>query len=760
LSGVPAVPLPDEPVVLYSAEQPRIRVVPITTELSHPWGLAFRANGDILVTERDTGALRVIREGRLDPEPIPGVPEVYTGTRLAGLMDIAVHPEDDRLVYLSYSKPMMQGERRGATIALARGRLEAGALTEVRDIFISEGFGRGVAASRILFGPDGKLYMTVGGAIRSETTGQRAQDGATHVGKVLRLNDDGTAAADNPFLDEPGYLPEIFSLGHRNQLGLTFHPETGLLWASENAPQGGDEVNIINPGANYGWPIASDSREYSGVRVSDTPWLQPFERPEILWWPSIAPSGLTFYTGDQFPAWQGNLFVGSMTVGRMQHTGHLERIVFNGRGEELRREWLLTELKQRVRDVRQGPDGYLYVLTEEDDAALLRIEPARAMTELPGSLFPHERLRVPRIAPLPREAWDDEHRAVVQRHAADGDPGNALQTLLRVPALADRVFPLLRYVEGASSLPARHREMLILRTAWLTQNGSLWSTHAARAAAAGLSVEELLDIAEGPSLERWSPFDDALIGLADQLFRHASVTDDTWTALAEEYDVPQLMDAVVTVGQVVAVSTMLNAFGVQADNGDRVYRLPTSDVAYRVVVPEPDPALTSPRVEPVDGAGLRVSRTFRRHPAMADALSANPGYVLNPERSGLTPHDRELLILRMGWNNQSVYEWAKHVGSVGRARDHGLDPAWIAQGEDAAGWDDIQRALIRAANEMYRDAMISEQTWQELARRYTTHQMMSIVATAARYRMVSMTLNAFGVQPLPEDEGFPPLAGY
>ena len=145
---------------------------------------------------------------------------------------------------------------------------------------------------------------------------------------------------------------------------------------------------------------------------------------------------------------------------------------------------------------------------------------------------------------------------------------------------------------------------------------------------------------------------------------------------------------------------------------------------------------------------------------MSDALSANPGYVLNPEQSRLTPYDRELLILRMGWNNQSVYEWAKHVGSVGRARDHGLDPRWIAQGEDATGWDDTERALIRAANEMYRDAMIFEQTWQELAQRYTTHQMMSIVATAARYRMVSMTLNAFGVQPLPDDEGFPTLAGY
>ena len=163
LSGVPAVALPEGPVVLYSAEQPRIRVVPVATGLSHPWGLAFRRNGDILVTERDAGALRLIRDGVLDPRPIPGVPEVYLGTRLAGLMDIALHPDDDRLVYLTYSKRMEQDGRRGATIALARGRLDAGALTEVRDVFVSEGFGRGVAASRVTFGPDGKIYMTVGG---------------------------------------------------------------------------------------------------------------------------------------------------------------------------------------------------------------------------------------------------------------------------------------------------------------------------------------------------------------------------------------------------------------------------------------------------------------------------------------------------------------------------------------------------------------------------------------------------------------------
>ena len=759
LSGVPALDPPTEPVVLYSADQPRIRVVPITTGLSHPWGLAFRRNGDILVTERNAGALRLIRDGVLDPRPIPGVPEVYTGTRLAGLMDIALHPDDDRIVYLTYSKPAEQDGRRGAVIALARGRLDSGALTEVRDVFISEGFGRGVAASRVTFGPDGKLYMTVGGAIRSQTTGLRAQDPAEHVGKVVRLNDDGTAPDDNPFVGEPGYLPEIYSLGHRNQLGLTFHPGNGTLWASENAPQGGDEVNVILPGRNYGWPIASDGREYTGVRVSDTPWRAEFERPEILWWPSIAPSGLTFYDGEHFPAWRGNLFVGSMTVGRMQRTGHLERVVFNRRGEEMGREWLLGELKQRIRDVRQGPDGYLYVLTEEDNAALLRIEPARAITGLPGSVQPHRRLREPRIAPLPAAAWTARQRAVVERYAPDGRPGNALRTLVRVPALADRIFPFLHYVAGGTTLPPRHREILILRTAWLAQNANLWAAHAVRAREAGLTPEEILAVAQGPSQERWEPFENVLVGLADQLFANSSVSDESWALLSERYNVHNLIDAVVTVADTTTLSILFNALGIQPD-GDEPARMPVDDVAYRVLVPVREPPLAAARVEPVDGPGLRVSRTFQRHPAMADAWNENPGYVMSPERSALTPHDRELLILRTGWNAQSVYEWAKHVGSVGRARDHGLDPHWIAQGHDAAGWNDTERALIDAANEMFRDTTVSDETWTALAERYDEHQMMSIVATAARYRKVSMILNALGVQPLPDDERFPVLAGY
>ena len=372
--GVPGLPPPDRPVVINTDVVPLVHVVPIVSGLSHPWGMAFRSNGDILVTERE-GRLRVIRNGQLLERDIPGVPEVFASRDRAGLLDIALHPEDDRVVFLTYTKSIEHEGEPALTVALARGLLDGDALTEVTDIFVAKGLDDGIAASRLLFHPDGMLFMSVGGSYVFAQTGEYAQDPGTHFGKLLRLNDDGTPANGNPFVGNTDYLPEIYSMGHRNQLGLAFHPETGDLWASENGPQGGDEVNIIKSGRNYGWPIASYSREYNGNRVSDTPWLAAFEEPEVVWWPSIAPSGLTFDTGERFPAWQGSLFVGSLMVGRMSHTGHLERVVFNARGEEVGREWLLAELKQRIRDVRQGPDGYLYVLTEEDDAVLLRLEP-------------------------------------------------------------------------------------------------------------------------------------------------------------------------------------------------------------------------------------------------------------------------------------------------------------------------------------------------------------------------------------------------
>ena len=375
--GIPPVALPTAPLIFDTAEGQRIRVTVVTKGLSHPWSLAFLPNGNMLVTER-AGGLRLIRDWTLDPTPIPGVPEVFTGARLAGLMDVALHPQfsQNRFVYLTYSKPTQDG----STVALARGRFDGNAISEVRDIFVADADGGdeltgGGGASRLAFGPDGMLYMTVGGAIDATSSGKRAQDPASHIGKLLRLHDDGSTPDDNPFVGRAGYKPEIYSMGHRNQLGLAFHPETGDLWASEHGPMGGDEVNIILPGRNYGWPVVSYSREYSGPRVSESPWREDMEQPTIVWLPSIAPSGLLFYSGDRFPAWHGSLFLGSAMTGRVRRTGHLERVGFNQQGQELRREWLLADLKQRIRDVRQGPDGLLYVLTEENEAAVLRIEP-------------------------------------------------------------------------------------------------------------------------------------------------------------------------------------------------------------------------------------------------------------------------------------------------------------------------------------------------------------------------------------------------
>ena len=370
--GLPPMPLPDRPQLFETAEQSQIRLVVVTRGLSHPWGLAFMPDGGILVTERQ-GRLRLIRNGVLDPTPIAGVPVVHA-RGLAGLMDVALHPrfDENHHVYFTYSKPMGDEVR----VTLARGRLDGLELTDVRDLFLSDPVGGGgTAASRVVFGVDGMLFMTVGGAFGASGGGQRAQDPGNTIGKLIRLTEDGGIPDDNPFVGREGTRPEVFSSGHRNQLGLTTHPETGDIWAHENGPLGGDEVNLIRAGGNYGWPVVSHSREYSGGRVALRTWQEGMESAEIVWLPAIAPSGMVFYDGTRFPGWQGNLFVGSLRIGGIRNTGHLQRIVFNEQGEEARRESLLVELRQRIRDVRQGPDGLLYVLTDADEGALLRIEP-------------------------------------------------------------------------------------------------------------------------------------------------------------------------------------------------------------------------------------------------------------------------------------------------------------------------------------------------------------------------------------------------
>ena len=371
--GVPVPPLGNGPFVFDTAEQHKIRVTVVTKGLSHPWSLAFLPDGSMLIVERP-GRLRLVRDAmrdaKLDPRPIGGVPKVLIIGN-SGLMDVALHPKfaENRLVYLTYNKP---GLNKQVATVLARGRLEGGALTDVRDIFVADWLPESANGynSRIAFGRDGMIYVS-NGASNSDAS----QDPKSHRGKILRLRDDGTVPPDNPFAGRPGYKPEIYSMGHRNTLGLIVHPVTGALWNNENGPNGGDEINIILPGKNYGWPVASYGRTYEGPRVSEVPWREGIEQPIVFWVPSIAVAGMAIYTGDRFPAWKNNAFVGSMRMGEIPGTGHLERIVFNDKTEELRREIMLADLHQRIREVRQGPDGLLYLLTDEDEGALLRIEP-------------------------------------------------------------------------------------------------------------------------------------------------------------------------------------------------------------------------------------------------------------------------------------------------------------------------------------------------------------------------------------------------
>ncbi len=367
-AGIPSRPLPDKPVEFDTAEGQKIRVVVVARGLTYPWSLAFLPDGAMLVTER-TGKLRIIRNGVLDPQPVSGVPasrfagESGLPGAVHGLMDIALHPrfDENRLVYFTYTKPI---DEKRSTIALARGRFDGRALLEVRDLFVT---GQG-GASRIAFGRDGTLFMS--------TTGNDPQDPNTLGGKILRLNDDGSVPRDNPFVGRPGHRPEVYSIGHRGTLGLAIHPGTGEVWQNENGPNGGDEINVIKPGANYGWPLVSYGRTYTGPRQSEQPWQPGFEQPVVFWVPSIAVSGMAFYTGNRLSKWKGDVFVGGMRTGEIPGTGHLERILFNENMEELRRESLLVELRQRIREVRQGPDELLYLLTDAEDGAVLRIEPA------------------------------------------------------------------------------------------------------------------------------------------------------------------------------------------------------------------------------------------------------------------------------------------------------------------------------------------------------------------------------------------------
>ena len=306
----PSPPLSDGPIVLDTGIQHQIRLI-VTKGLNQPWSMAFLPDGGILITERP-GRLRIVRNGVLDPNPIAGVPRVLA-QRLSGLMDLALHPRfsDNKLVYFTYHKPASDntgtGENSAGIITLARGRWDGAALADVRDIFSAI---QGANASRIVFGRDGMVYMTVG--IGDPPGAARAQDPNDLAGKVLRLRDDGTVPPDNPFVGRAGYRPEIYTMGHRNALGLAVQPDTGAIWECEDGPNGGDEINIMQPGKNYGWPVVSYGRIYQGPRVSEIPWREGMEPPLIFWVPAIAISGMTFYTGDKFPNWKNNVFVGGM----------------------------------------------------------------------------------------------------------------------------------------------------------------------------------------------------------------------------------------------------------------------------------------------------------------------------------------------------------------------------------------------------------------------------------------------------------------
>ena len=382
--------LPDQPQILDAGGQ-LIRVTPIKG-VDHPWALAVLPNLDILVTER-AGRLRIIRGGVLDPTPIAGVPEVNTGAVFAGLMDIALHPRyaENKLVYFTYSKKMRgspfpdtTGKRDAATVTLARARYEGGgALDDVRDIFVSDAWAQGTSAGRIAFARDGKIILAVGMATRHKIgTADDAQNPANHAGKILRLNDDGTVPKDNPFVGRAGFKPEIYALGIRNAIGLFVHPETGVIWETENGPMGGDELNIIKPGRNYGWPVVSYGKDYNGKKMgglsgTTTPHSEAegMEEPFLYWMPSPAVAGITIYTGDKFATWKGNIFVGTMG-GANLGARQLHRITLSKDGLPLQGSIipLLGELKQRIRDVRQGPDGLLYLATDEADGAVLKLE--------------------------------------------------------------------------------------------------------------------------------------------------------------------------------------------------------------------------------------------------------------------------------------------------------------------------------------------------------------------------------------------------
>jgi alkylhydroperoxidase family enzyme len=378
---------------------------------------------------------------------------------------------------------------------------------------------------------------------------------------------------------------------------------------------------------------------------------------------------------------------------------------------------------------------------------------AQSTVAPPGSRQPVAPAK-PRLAPVPQAQWSDAQKQLVAKYVRDGRPDNGLQTLLHLPELADGVMPYTTYLSHDSSLTPRHREILVLRAAWLAGSQPLWAAHAGRARGAGLSAADIRRIAQGPDAAGWDPFEATLLQLADQLYRNSSVADATWKALSASYDMYHLMDAVETVNHFIVLSMVYNSLGVQPDEGAKD-RLPT-DVPYRVTTPPREPPLSTARFEPAAGRGIAVSRTFSLYPRLSERWSPRQAFINRVSK--LTPRHREMLILRMGWNCRSEYEWAKHVGSVGRARDHGLDPVKIAEGPDASGWDPFESRLLGASDELYRDGGVSDATWRALSDRFDAGLVMSAIFTTSAYRAISLSLNTYGVQLEEGDERFPQIS--
>lgn len=350
------------PVVLFaSLAAAEVTAVKIAAGLTHPWGMTFLPDGEVLVSERG-GSLRRIRDSKLLDAPVTGLPEIEEHGQ-GGLLGLALHPQfaANHWLYFSFAD---KGEG-GYSTHLARGQYQNGKLNTVQVLFAAtpqsesgQHFG-----GRIAFDPAGYLYLSLG----DRGNRDNAQDLANHAGSLIRLHDDGRIPADNPFVESPGAKPEIYTYGHRNMQGMAIHPQTGQVWTCEHGPQGGDEVNLERAGANYGWPVITYGEEYGGGAVgsgiTDTAGM---EQPVLYWTPSIAPSGMTFYTGNQYPGWQGSLLVGSLK------SELLSRITLEG-DRFVAEEQLLEGKIGRIRDIQQGPDGYLYVLTDEEDGGLYQL---------------------------------------------------------------------------------------------------------------------------------------------------------------------------------------------------------------------------------------------------------------------------------------------------------------------------------------------------------------------------------------------------